>query len=120
MSAHKSPDFEKRLGDAAEAKKAALRRFQTASGPDDPAFAEREAARKAVQLAREARAIERETVKKAREIEVAERAAREAEAAAQAEREALERAREEVSAEAKRKAARDARYAARKERQRRR
>src|SRR5207248_1742651 len=84
------------------AKQAALRRFQTRTGPEDPAFAERQAARNAVRLAREARAIEREKVTKAREIEIAERAAREAEAIAQAEREALERAREEASAVATR------------------
>src|SRR5215212_2526074 len=78
MSAYKSDNFSERLTAAASARKAALEKFRARPGPDDPAVLERQAARKAVAVAREARIAER---KAAREVEAARQAA---EAAARA------------------------------------
>src|SRR5580700_6278312 len=119
MSALKNDDdFNERLSAAAKAKQALLEKFRARPRPDDPAIAERQAARLAASRARDARAAER---KATREAEIA-RAQAEAvrlaaEAAAhKAATEAAEAARE-LALEAERKAARDARYAARKARQ---
>ena len=110
-------DFNERLSTAAKAKQALLEKFRARPKADDPAAAERHAARLAISLARDARIAER-------------KAAREAEAArlqAEAIRQAAEDAARKVTAEAERtvlaleaerKAARDARYAGRKARQR--
>src|SRR3954452_2845762 len=46
--AHKNASFSDRLNAAAAAKKAALERFHTRPGPDDPAVREQQAARKAI------------------------------------------------------------------------
>ena len=127
MAAYKDKGFSERLSTGAEAKKAMLERVRAKPGPDDPAIAERRAAREAIIVAREARMAER---KAAREAEMAEEAAREAERARQAAEQAeLEATREaerkrqtaaqavdDVALAAERKAARDARYAARKAR----
>lgn len=113
MSSFKNPGFADRLGAAANAKKALLEKFREQPGADDPAVAERQAARQAAAIAREARAAERKAAREAQKAaEIAEQAAREANEA----REAAERAEREVALEAERKAARDARYAARKAR----
>jgi hypothetical protein len=120
MSSFKYPDLQTRQSSAAAARKAMLERFRAAA--EDPAVAEREAARIAVNHARLARMAEREAAKKAREAELAAQAARAAELALQAEREAeeararlaAEEAERKVALEAEQKAARDARYAARK------
>jgi Family of unknown function (DUF6481) len=118
--AHKNASFSDRLNAAAAAKKAALERFHTRPGPDDPAVREQQAARKAISDAREVRVAERQA---AREAEAAHQAVEQAaKAAEQAAREAEERrltaetAARAVALEAERKAARDARYAARKAR----
>ena len=84
--AFKYPDLQERQKTAAAAKKALLEKFKAAS--NDPAIAEREAARVAINEARLARAAEREAAKKTREAELAAQAARDAELAAQAKREA--------------------------------
>ena len=110
---------------AAKAKQALLNKARAKAPANDPEFAKRQAARRAVAIAREARVSERKAAKLAAKIrETAEQEAREAEAAEQAaeqearETEAAEQAAREIVLEAERKAARDARYAARKARQR--
>src|SRR6516162_6366891 len=110
MSGYKDFDLQRRLSDAAAAKKAALEKFRAAS--EDPAVATRRAARVAVNEARLLRIAKREAAKRAREAELALRAQREAERV-----EALlaaQKAEREASLKAEQKAARDARYAARK------
>ena len=120
MSSYKYPDLQTRQSSAAAAKKAMLERFRAAS--EDPAAAERDAARIAVNQARLTRMAEREAAKKVRQAELAAEAARAAERALQAEREAeeakvrlaAEEAERKALLEVEQKAARDARYAARK------
>jgi hypothetical protein len=100
------PDLRERQEDSARAKKALLEKFRAAPGPEDPAVAERRAAREAL----------------LGEVELGQQAARAAERAAQAEREAVEmkartaaeRAEREAAVLVEQKAARDKRYAARK------
>jgi hypothetical protein len=116
--------FDDRLSAAANAKKAELEKFRARSGTNDPAFAERQAARHAVSLARDARTAERAASRLAGLArEAAEQSARdaavEAEQAARA-AEVARQAADDVALEAERKAARDARYAARKARSRKR
>jgi len=108
---HHEPNFGDRLKAAAKAKQALLEKARAKAPANDPKFAERQAARREVSIAREARVSERKAAKLAAKIrEAAEQEAREAEAVEQAAR--------EIVLEAERKAARDARYAARKARQR--
>ena len=122
MSGFKEKSFSERLGAAAAARKAQLEKFRAKPGPDDPATVERQAARRAATIARDARAAERKTAKAqvaAKEAErhaaeQAERAMREADAL----RVAADQAARDVTMLAEQKAARDARYAARKARQR--
>jgi hypothetical protein len=109
LAAYKDKSFSERLSTAADAKRTALERFRAKPGPDDPAVAERRAARQAIAIAREARAAER---REALAAEAAAKAAREAETA----RLAAEQTERDAALEAERKAARDARYAARKAR----
>ena len=66
MTAYKDKDFGERLSTAAAARRAMLERFRARPGPDDPAVAERRAARQAVSVAREARVAEREAARDAR------------------------------------------------------
>lgn len=124
MTGYKDQDFKERLTVAAKARKAMLERFRARPGLDDPAVAERRAAREAIHAAREVRLAER---KAAREAEAARRATEKAASDAVAAREAAEQAAREAEAkaeqavrdaarDAERKAARDARYAARKAR----
>jgi len=90
MSAHKDDkDFRERLNKAADAKKTALEKFRAQAGADDPAAAERRAAREAISTAREARAAER---KRAHEADAARREADAARHAAEASRQAVEQA----------------------------
>jgi hypothetical protein len=125
MGGFKDPDFLQRQSAAANAKKAALERYRAGTAADNPAVAERAAARQAVATAREQRAAARQAAKgaaalaAAKEAERAREAAKEVarEAAAAAERERAEQAAREAALEGERKAARDARYAARKDRQ---
>ena len=114
------PSFGDRMGTAAAAKNAAIERFRTLPGPDDPAVAARRATRVAIAEAREVRSAERQA---ARQAEVARQAAEQAaEAAAQVARDAearrlvAEAAAQAEAVKAEQKAARDGRYAARKAR----
>ena len=118
------PSLSDRLGAAAQSRRTRLEQARANAPANDPGFAERQAARRAAGVAREARAAERKAAKlaeKAREAEekaaeeraraialVAEQEAREAEVAEQTAR--------EIDLAAERKAARDAKYAARKAR----
>jgi hypothetical protein len=119
---HEDKGFRDRLNAAAEAKKALLEKFRAKAGPDDPAVAERQAARQAVSEARDVRDVAR---KAAREEDAVRRAAETEQRAADAAREAAAQAARDVEAKAEtaardaalkaeQKAARDARYAARK------
>jgi hypothetical protein len=119
------PSFANRLSAAAKAKKAQLKNVRAIDPANDPGFAERQAARHALSVAREARVAERKAAKLADKLRKAEeRAAEEAARAIalDAEQEGLkaeiaERERREIALVSERKAARDARYAARKARQ---
>ena len=117
MGGFKEKKFGERLSTASAAKQGMVAKFLKRPGVDDPAVMERNAARAAVSLARDARRADREA---ARAEEAARMAAeREAQAAAAAEEAAqvsAEKAAREASLEIERKAARDARYAARKAR----
>jgi hypothetical protein len=77
MSGFKEKSFSERLGAAAAARKAQLEKFRAKPGPDDPAVVERQAARRAAALARDARAAERTTAKAQVAAEEAERQAAE-------------------------------------------
>ncbi|MFC4172056.1 DUF6481 family protein [Microvirga sp. GCM10011540] len=121
MSGFRDKGFGDRLSTAESARKAMQQRFQSKAAMDDPALAERKAARQAVSAAREVRLAEREAAKLADKArEAAEREAREtAERNLRLEeqaRETLEREERQVALEIEQKAARDARYAARKAR----
>src|SRR6202158_1541545 len=59
MDNSKKTRFDDRLSAAAKAKKAELEKFRARSGANDPAFAERQAARRAVSVARDVRTAER-------------------------------------------------------------
>lgn len=122
MNGFKNAGLSERLATAAGAKKALLEKFKAQPGVNDPVFAEREEARRAIRVAREAREAERNAARDARKA--AEQEALKAEQAEQAAREALavqelaEHAKRQVATAAEAKAARDARYAARKARNR--
>ena len=117
MKGFKEKSFGDRRSMAAEAKKAALKKYVEFASPDNPQLQQRLEERKAIAAAREARRAAKlaEQERLAAE-EAARKAAEEAERRAQEEREAVERAEPEALLEAERKAARDARYAARKAR----
>ena len=120
MSSYKSPDLKQRQSEAATAKKAMLDRFRSAS--EDPAVAQRDAARAALSEARVGRVAEREAAKVVRKAELAAQALRAAELVVQAERDAekaealvaAEKIEQEAALMIEQKATRDARYAARK------
>ena len=65
MSGFRDKGFSDRLSTAENARKAMLERVRAKPGADDPAVAERRAARQAVSTAREARLAEREAAKRA-------------------------------------------------------
>ena len=110
MKAYKNPNFQDRVGQAAEAKKAALERLRTKAPVDEKVVEERRAAR----AAKEAAEAERRAAKKAAE-DAAKAAKAEAKAAAEAEAAAAAAAKMiKVPTAQELKAARDARYAARK------
>lgn len=114
MKTMKPVNFNERLSAAKDAKQALLSKFRQRPGLDDPAVAERRAARAAVSAARD----ERETKRLADNLRIAaEREALATEQAAQAQRAAAEKEANAAKLENERKAARDARYAARKARQ---
>jgi hypothetical protein len=116
----KEKGFNDRLSASVKAKQEMAAKFLKRPAEDDPAILERQAARAAVNAAREIRTAERE----AKRLEDAKTAAEAAalaevaakERAAQDEVAAAERVLEEEKLEIERKAARDARYAARKAR----
>jgi hypothetical protein len=113
----KHQDLGERLNAAKNAKQAMADKFRQRPGHDDPAVAERRAARASVSAARDARAAEREAKRLADDARMAaEREARAAEQAEQNARMATEKAADDARLELERKAARDARYAARKAR----
>ena len=113
----KHQDFGERLNAAKDAKQAMAAKFRQRPGLDDPAVAERRAARASVSAAREARLAEREAKRIADDARMAaEREARAAEQVEQDERMAAEKVASDARLEVDRKAARDARYAARKAR----
>lgn len=117
MNSYKGSGFADRLSMAAKARKAQLDRFRAQPRADDPAVADRNAARMAAGIARGARVAERKAAKQAEaaavqtalEVERAAGAARDAEAAAK-------QATRAAALKAEQKVARDARYAARKAR----
>ena len=79
MSGFRDRGFGDRLSTAANARKAMLERVQAKSGADDPAVAERKAARQAVSTARAARLAERRATRIAEQAhEAAEREAQQA------------------------------------------
>ena len=120
MRPFESPDLKDRQSNAAKAKKAMLEKYRAAA--EDPAAAERRAAKVKVNEARLTRQAEREAEKKVQQAKRAAQAARDAELAEQAKRDAakaeqlavVQKADEQAALEAEQKAARDARYAARK------
>lgn len=111
MRTFKGTGVDDRLSTAANAKTAELEKFRAKSGANDPAFAERQAARHAIKVARDARIAEPKDARLASAAcEAVEQAAREADVAGQAAR--------DVVLQAERKPARYVRYAARKARPR--
>jgi len=68
MSGFRDKGFGDRLSTANSARKAMQQRFQAKAGADDPALAERKAARQATSAAREVRRAERETAKAAEAV----------------------------------------------------
>jgi hypothetical protein len=79
MNNLKGTSFDDRLSTAANAKKAELEKFRARSGTTDPAFAERQAARHAISVARDARTAERNVSRLASVAqEAAEKVARDA------------------------------------------
>ena len=114
------PGLADRLSMGAKAKRAQLERAQAKDSKNDPGYAERQAARRAVAIAREAREAERKSARQADSIRKAkEQADRNLALEAERERqktEAVEHAAREIALAAERKAERDRRYAARKAR----
>jgi hypothetical protein len=115
MRSLKGTSFDDRLSAAANAKKAELEKFRARSGVNDPAFAERQAARHAIDVARDARTAERKasrlaSVAHAATEKAAQDAAAEAEQAA-SDAEVAGQAAHDIALQAERKATRDARYA---------
>jgi Family of unknown function (DUF6481) len=118
MKGFKEKNFNDRLSAAAAARQAALERFRSRPGPDDPDVIKRREERLAIARAREMRAAERRVAKEAEAAVRAEQEARErVEREAREKREAIEKMIREAGEAAERKKARDARYAARKARQ---
>ena len=119
MSFFKQPDFAERMKAASNAKKTALEKFRDRPTANDPAFAERQAAKGAVRVARDARTAKRKSARAAEKVaqEAARQLSMEAEAAAY-EADAQEQAARELALKAEQKVGRDARYAARKARKR--
>ncbi|MBC8242128.1 MAG: hypothetical protein H8E30_16875 [Alphaproteobacteria bacterium] len=107
------PSLADRLGGAAQAKRAQIEKARAKTPENDPKYAEKQAARRAIAVAREARKAEVQAAEEAvRALAlIAEQEAREAAAIEEADR--------EVALAAEAKAARDARYAARRARKKR-
>ena len=130
MAGFKGVEFSERQSAATNAKKALLDKFKAKAGPGDPEFDARQAERKALAAARDARqkAAREKAAREAEEARVARLRAEEEARIRAAEEERLRkeeeerRYQEELIArevlEAEKKAERDARYAARKARKR--
>ncbi len=126
MSGFKETKFNDRLDTAAKARATQLEKARAKDPRNDPAFAERQAARVQAAKEREAREADRKATRLADQQRLAEEAAAaelariEAEKLAEEERKRkqYEMANKVLADEADRKAKRDARYAARKARQR--
>jgi uncharacterized protein DUF6481 len=122
LSRGHDPKLQDRLQDAAEARRAMLAKFKTASAPDNAALIEKQRQRQEIAAARAERAAQREAKRQEEERERARLAAEAERAAAEAARieaervarEAAEQAEREAALKAEQKAARDERYAARK------
>ena len=111
MDNSKRTNFDDRLSAAASAKKAELENFRARSGTNDPAIAERQAARQAISLARDARIAERKASRLVRLArEAGEKAARDAAAGSRGG--GTGQAADDVPLQGERMAARDARHAA--------
>lgn len=113
MRDFKDHTLKERLGNAAQAKAALLKRVQAMPAANDPIMLEKKAAREEIAAARLVRAEAKEQALKER---LAAEAAEKLEQAARAEVEARAIADLEVARAAEKKAERDARYAARKKR----
>ena len=113
MKAPKHDRFNERLTTAADAKASLLAKFRARPAADSPAVLERQAAQKAFNDAREARAAERWA---ARAADAAKQAAEEKARLAQETARVAEETARATAAAADQKAARDARYAARRAR----
>jgi len=119
---YQTPDLRDRLAASAAAKKAALEKFRSRPGPDDPTVRERAEARQAIIKAREGRKALQESARQERLAAAAAEATAEALRAAKIQEEqaqlaalmAAEKAEREAALAAEQKAARDKRYAARK------
>lgn len=113
MRKPKGDQFTERLQNKAKAKQALIEKLKARPAADDPAVLKRQAERKAIAEAREARAAKRAEEKAKQE---AERLAREEAERLEEERRIAEEAVAAAKLLAEQKAARDARYAARKAR----
>lgn len=109
MPSYKQPDLAERQSRSADARQKLLERYRQKSPANDPAAAERLAARQAVQAA----STKRSEARKAEAAEASRIAAADAEAAAANMAASVV---DEAELAASQKAARDARYAARKAR----
>jgi hypothetical protein len=120
MCAFKLDSFGDRLSAAARAKKAQMEKFRSKMDVDEETLAKREAARREIIAARDARALRRQAAEEEKRAkEAAEEAERDAKLKAEreaSEREAAADAERAAALEIERKKARDARYAARKAR----
>lgn len=115
--AFKDKGFGDRLSNAANARKAALAKFQARPRLDDPEVLARQAARQEQKRIAEATRVARAAEKEAARLAEEARLAAEQDARKKAEQERQEReAAERAALEAAQKAKRDARYAARKAR----
>jgi hypothetical protein len=115
MKKHRNDNFGERLSAAADARVATVKRFLAQPGPDSPIVLERQAAQKAISVARDNRSAERNAVRAAEAVRRAEELkASQAEAAARVAAEAAAA----TALAAEQKAARDARYAGRAARRR--
>lgn len=118
MKGFKEKTFGDRLSAAASARQAALERFRSRPGPDDPEVIKRKEERLAIAAARDVRDAERRARKEAEAAARAEQEAKErVEREAREKREAIEKVIREAAEAAERKKQRDERYAARKARQ---
>ena len=117
MNSNKPDNFNDRLANAANARKAMLEKFKARPGPDDPAVIARIAEQKAIAEARAVRQAERRVAREVEATRIAAEKAAQAVAdearAAEARTLAVQETARAAALAAQQKAARDARYAAR-------